>query len=189
MKKFLPQPVVKLLSKLQFQGGSMSNLVGKTGPTAAKPYRYPAPGSQGQPVIPEGPKHRTFDTKYYPRDARHAPGMTTDMEDAFGHLDQSTLDGHFAPSELIDNNRGSAGNKNEDVLRYNPDGLRSAMSASWEAMEAELATHAPTQLPHYEWEEDAADIIEYTEARGLPPVPGRRTVGWGTNPRMYDPRW
>lgn len=67
----------------------------------------------------------------------------------------------------------SPGNKNPAVLAYDPTGLRSAMSATNEALEASIERHLPTHLQTAQWKADAGDIIAKWEADGTHPVPGR----------------
>ncbi|KAF1778376.1 hypothetical protein GQ600_9717 [Phytophthora cactorum] len=76
-----------------------------------------------------------------------------------------------------DAKRGSPGNKNPAVLRYDPTGTRSAMSTTHEARDKLILQHASTHNVRFEWEGDAEkDIIEDLDAKNLPPTPGRPFV-------------
>ena len=87
-------------------------------------YRYPAPGSQPQAFVPgQENDDLLYDTKYYTRDSRRHP------EPAF------VISGPKTPKHFLANSEplpllGSPGNNNDDVLKYDPTGLRSAMSAT-----------------------------------------------------------
>ncbi len=70
--------------------------------------------------------------------------------------------------------RGSPGRRDADVERYSKDGLRTAMTANYPAMERELQRHAPDHLPVYEWYWHTDAMVEEWKAKGLPPTPGRR---------------
>ncbi|CAM9802296.1 unnamed protein product, partial [Choristocarpus tenellus] len=90
-------------------------------------------------------------------------------------------------AELLKSDSGdikppSQGNKNPAVLKYDPTGLRSTMSASTEEMEKSIQArmqlgcagkYMPNHLIRPAWEGEEADIMKEMELKGLPPVPGR----------------
>lgn len=193
MKKFIPNSVANLLKRFQYQGGSMRMIQPKAGGAVTNPdddrpaWRYPTPGSKPHPHIPHGPVERSYDIKYYPRDSRRNPWNHVAPEATFFKVDTNK---HLTQAQLIEEpKRGSPGNNNPDVMRYNPDGLRTAMTATHEAMEAELAKHRPTQLCTFEWEGRVEEVIASYEDHGIPPVPGRRPKAMDQNARRFDKRW
>lgn len=193
MKKFIPTSVVNLLKRLQYQGGSVWAQQHKVGGAVMdaedkRPaYRYPTPASQPHPHIPHGPVERTYDIKYYPRDSRRNPWKSVDPESTFFQVDTNA---HLSQLPLVDEpKRGSPGNNNPDVMRYDTSGLRTTMTANYDAMEQELAKHRPTQLCTFEWEERADEVIASYEGFGLPPVPGRAPKNIGLNMQRYKKRW
>lgn len=194
MSRFVPAPVKRLLRKLQFQGGSMRSSQHNAGAAATNPddkrpfYRYPTAGSREHPVIPHGPLERDYDIKYFPRDTRRADwhDKVAAPENTFGDKLINATRGAILVDDPV---KSSPGNGNPDVMRYDPSGLRSAMTATHEAMDVEMQKHRPTQLCTFEWEDYADEVIESYEAHGIPPVPGRRCRGLDTNARRFDNPW
>lgn len=162
---------------------------------AARPAHTPpvgtqAPASRPAPVIPEGPAHRVYDITYYSRDGRRNEwDLTEPVEAAF----DPQVRGLIASNGLVEDaaeKPGSAGNKNPDVMRYDPTGLRTTMTANHEALSAALRRVRPTQLSTYEWEDtEVDDVLASYESHGLPPVPGKRYSAAGQHPHRYRPRW
>ncbi|KAJ8608507.1 hypothetical protein CTAYLR_005714 [Chrysophaeum taylorii] len=175
--KFLPEPIKKWLHNLQFKPLRPHTM--EPGPAANQKvegveriqgYRYPAPASRPPPVVPrvENPD-MTFDIKYYSRDVRRAARERTVVL-AKKHLTPGDL-AEIAEGDAPD--RGSSGKfGNPAVKTYDPTGLRSAMSATHEALEAELDLHRPNHMVHYAWEDDVDEILAACKAKGIPPVPG-----------------
>lgn len=56
--------------------------------------------------------------------------------------------------------------QNPAVMAYDPTGLRTTMTASWESLEKELQKSAPTQLVHSFWQNQEEQIIAECEAKG-----------------------
>ena len=135
-------------------------------------YRYPAPGSQPQAFVPgQENDDLLYDTKYYTRDSRRHP------EPAF------VISGPKTPKHFLANSEplpllGSPGNNNDDVLKYDPTGLRSAMSATNAQHREAILKVRPTHLPQPSWLKDQAAILKDLKSKGLPPVPGK--------PRHWD---
>ena len=130
-------------------------------------YRYPAPGSQPQAFVPgQENDDLLYDTKYYTRDSRRHP------EPAF------VISGPKTPKPFIANSEplpllGSPGNNNPDVLKYDPTGLRSAMSTTNDQHREAILKVRPTHLPQPSWLKDQGSILKDLKAKGLPPVPGK----------------
>jgi len=135
-----------------------------------KGYRYPAPGSRTGARVPvRDSAEEVYDIKHYSRDPRN---VKPDEETFINSAAKPVL---LAPSVP---KIGSPGNKNPAVLRYDPSGLRSSMSANWAALDASLEKHAkPNHLPAPAWFKDLKAIEEECEKKGIPYVPGRRFVG------------
>mmetsp|Transcript_99871 Transcript_99871/g.277943 ORF Transcript_99871/g.277943 Transcript_99871/m.277943 type:complete len:201 (-) Transcript_99871:312-914(-) len=158
---------------------------------ARAPYRYPAPGSQPQARIPQGPEARVYDIKYYPRDTRRDSSWrpVEAIEEAFHPSTRNLL----APDGLVEDaaeKPGSAGNRNPDVIdKYDRTGLRTAMTTSVAATVASLQSFAPTQLVRCEWEDEAEAIVAEYTAKGLPPCAGRRQSTEGQTALRYRARW
>lgn len=85
-----------------------------------------------------------------------------------------------APPQVLETG-GSPGNNNPAVLRYDPSGLRSTMSATQSALEESLKEHAPDHQPTPLWAKDADKIIEDLESKGLPMTAGKPTR-WSVEP-------
>lgn len=104
------------------------------------------PGSTVQPLIPAASTSaRTYQITYYPRDVRRNVDndKTLLIEESFDENGKKYLE---AP-KLAGVDAGSAGMKNPDVQRYDPSGLRTAMTTNWTAMNKELARSRPNHLP------------------------------------------
>lgn len=78
---------------------------------------------------------------------------------------------------------GSPGFKNVAVARYDPSGLRSAMTATWKELDAALAVSAtPDHLPRAVWEKDYDKLLEEWEKKGIPPRLGKRYAAKAMTP-------
>ena len=89
--------------------------------------------------------------------------------------------------------KGSAGNFGKlnyeiAVSRYSPDGLRSAMSATHEALAESIKKQDADQLVHYAWEGEADAIVADCKAKGLPPIPGK-PFAWKLPKESKIARW
>ncbi|CAM9805479.1 unnamed protein product [Chrysoparadoxa australica] len=139
-----------------------------------KGYRYPAPSNQQPPNYPADHGDKSvdiYDTNYYSRDVSRPP-TTVYTAQRYAEALEANL------AELPDPEgvraSSSQGNKNPAVLRYDPSGLRSAMSATWTEMDKALEKAQDNHNVHYAWEDKASavEIIEDCKTKGLPPVPG-----------------
>lgn len=128
--------------------------------------------SQPQANIPSGPLERAYDIKYYSRDVRRAPDATAvPIEASFTPAARARL----LPSGLIATPHvGSPGAANPAVTRYDPTGLRTAMTTSQAATDREIARHRGTHFPVPKWahDVDSAAWLAAAAADGRP-VAGR----------------
>jgi len=151
-----------------------------------KAYRYPAPGSQPPPAIPrEEIGKDIFDAKHYSRDYRRAPKERPIIK-ATRRLTKEDIAAIEAGDQPKEGSTGKFGNP--AVFEYDPTGLRSSMTATHEALEAELDKHKPTQLPHFAWEDNQDAIVAEYEAKGLPVPPGQ-PFKWKVPPDYYKAKW
>ncbi len=139
--------------------------------------------SQPQARIPVSPAHRTYDIGYFHRDVRRSamPGDSA-IEDSFAPSVRHLLEG---PALIAAPKEGSPGNKNPDVERYDPSGLRTVMTVTHAATRRSLAQHrAAAHLPLPKWEYDTAGTAEWARtALGADKLIGRpeikRVQSWG----------
>mmetsp|Transcript_5614 Transcript_5614/g.7920 ORF Transcript_5614/g.7920 Transcript_5614/m.7920 type:complete len:208 (+) Transcript_5614:42-665(+) len=143
-----------------------------------KGYRYPAPASQDVPNVPEVPKDKTYNISNYSSDLRvlrrESPVILSKRAQALmEQVEGEPKDPLLSSGEEV--SKGSSpGNKNPAVLKYDPTGLRSAMSASWEAMDKSLESYRPLHLPAAEWIEDYPQMLEHARKHNLPEPVGRK---------------
>lgn len=144
-------------------------------------YRYPAPGSRTGARVPiRDSKDDVYDIKHYSRDPRN---VKPDEETFINSATKPSLLAPVVPQI------GSPGNKNPAVLRYDPSGLRSSMTANWAALEASLEKRAiPNHLPGPEWFKDLKAIEADCEKKGIPYVAGRRYAGKSSS-NYTEVRW
>jgi hypothetical protein len=139
--------------------------------------------SQPQANIPSGPLNRVYDIQYYSRDVRRAPDRYgLPIEESFSPEVRARI---LPPSLLAKPHVGSPGTPNPAVARYDPTGLRSAMTTSTPAMERAIEEHRGTHFPTPEWArrpDAAAWAAAAAKANGFG-LPGRpqskRGSKWG----------
>ncbi|RLN87761.1 hypothetical protein BBJ28_00016011, partial [Nothophytophthora sp. Chile5] len=130
-------------------------------PAVSQGYRYPSPDKQAEGTfVPSSEsKDSIYNTNYYTRDIRRM---------------QFPIEVGVHPSIAVeqraeipaDAKRGSPGNKNPAVLRYDPTGTRSAMSTTHEARDKLIMQHLSTHNVRFEWEGAAEEeIMAETEAK------------------------
>mmetsp|Transcript_21133 Transcript_21133/g.84242 ORF Transcript_21133/g.84242 Transcript_21133/m.84242 type:complete len:207 (-) Transcript_21133:448-1068(-) len=185
--KYLPKPVQNWINKLQFRPGNPKLM--EPSPAARETdeavpriqgYRYPAPGSRPPPRIPrvESPDD-VFDIKYYSRDTVRQPRKRYVLANK-AYLSEEQKKKAVAidaepPKQL---NWGSTGKfGNPAVKEYDPTGLRSSMTATYEALEASLEKHQPDHLPTPVWWDEYDEICAKHEAQGRP-IPLGRPTQW-----------
>ncbi|KUF91933.1 Mitochondrial Protein Translocase (MPT) Family [Phytophthora nicotianae] len=161
----------KLRKMLVFTEATGTKQVNQS-PAVSQGYRYPSPDKQAEGVsVPSSDsKESIYNIQYYTRDIRRFPFPTeVGMHPSIPVEKRAEIP--------ADAKRGSPGNKNPAVLRYDPTGTRSAMSTTHEARDKLILQHASTHNVRFEWEGDAEkDILEDLEAKNLPPTPGRPFV-------------
>mmetsp|Transcript_17694 Transcript_17694/g.52625 ORF Transcript_17694/g.52625 Transcript_17694/m.52625 type:complete len:221 (+) Transcript_17694:269-931(+) len=194
--KYLPKFAADWVHNLQFRPKMPHRM--EPGPAAnwrpagverIQGYRYPAPGSREAARVPRVENtDEVFDTKYYSRDTRRAPRdravilakkyLAPGELKAIEAADAPLAEGEEPPDPTDPRiNKGSRGQFGElnfkiAVSRYSPDGLRSAMSAKHDALQAAIDSQDADQLVTYAWEKDADAILADCAAKGLPPTPG-----------------
>jgi len=196
LSKIIPQPMMaQLRSLLLFRPDDAADLhqvppqkaeANKAGVDRIQGYRFPSPGSrmEGTPNIPTVRTEDTlYDIKYYGKDVRRAP---QDRVSIFpGVTKPEQLEAGFPEEEKA----GSPGRPNPAVARYDPTGLRSAMTATHAALDASLAQHQSTHQVRYEWEARQDEIVAFLKANGLPPVPGQGPKLQGYAENAYKQTW
>ncbi|ETO84185.1 hypothetical protein F444_01887 [Phytophthora nicotianae P1976] len=173
----------KLRKMLVFTEATGTKQVNQS-PAVSQGYRYPSPDKQAEGVsVPSSDsKESIYNIQYYTRDIRRFPFPTeVGMHPSIPVEKRAEIP--------ADAKRGSPGNKNPAVLRYDPTGTRSAMSTTHEARDKLILQHASTHNVRFEWEGDAEkDILEDLEAKNLPPTPGRPFV-WDFPSQSRVMRW
>ena len=147
-------------------------------------YRWPSPGSGPKPNVPElESSDRMYRITHYDRDTvRSQKGavILRGQKDGQAAIESSNV-------RLLSRS-ASPGNANPDVMKYDPSGLRTTMTANQDALDAALASRQPTHLCKPLWAANSADIIAEYEAKGLPAVPGRPS-GWTRMPVENTGSW
>ena len=138
----------------------------------------PPPGSFPPPLLPTEAPGRTFDIKYYTRDARRNPDASTNAaaEHFFSAEAQARL-----PREPVLDGEGSPGLKNPDALRYDPGGARNTMTTNWAALKAGLAVARQNHCPEPSWAKGGAAAAAAAGKGGmlsLGVVKDSRKRGW-----------
>lgn len=157
---------------------------GTRGTTPA--FRVPPGSNTGaeQPRIPAASGARLkYSVGYYSHDTRRLAA------DSSFEFDAKTAATAAAPKRP---ENGSAGMKNVDVARYDPGGLRTAMTTNWAALRKELAKAQPNHLPvqasaRHALPEDAA-VERALRAQGTLPTSGvpRAKVPFSNSYRHAD---
>lgn len=68
----------------------------------------------------------------------------------------------------------SHGKRKITLLPYDPTGLRTTKTTTWEALDKALQKAVPTHLPAPEWLNEFDQMCDEREAKGLPAPIGRR---------------
>ena len=143
---------------------------------AKSSYRTPSPMMREAPQIPNVPStDRIYDNNHYKRDTVRNPEPP-----AVFIVESNAPICIEAPPQVLETG-GSPGNNNPAVLRYDPSGLRSTMSATQSALDESLQAHAPDHQPTPLWAKDADKIIEDLESKGLPMTAGN-PIRWRVEP-------
>jgi hypothetical protein len=83
----------------------------------------------------------------------------------------------------------SHGKRNIGLLAYDPSGLRTTKTATWQSVDKVLIAKAqPNHLPQPEWLDDIDSIAEERERKGLPDAIGR-TQKFSYSANYNQVRW
>lgn len=66
------------------------------------------------------------------------------------------------------------GKRKITLLPYDPSGLRTTKTATWDAVLPVLEQHVPTHLPEPAWWSERDEMYAERERKGLPPPLGKR---------------
>lgn len=180
VKKMMPRPVYdKIRSVLTFRPGDPNKLhqvlpqrvVHEPEVPRIQGFRFPSPGSQGVAKVPKRDSlDDVYDTSYLTRDPTN--------------LKEEGLIGLNSHNEvtMIGENLGLAnvrlpshGKRQIASLNYDPTGLRTTKTITWDKVDAVLEANAkPDHLPGPEWANDIDAIYAEAEKKGLPPPMGKR---------------
>jgi NADH:ubiquinone oxidoreductase subunit B14.5a (Complex I-B14.5a) len=149
---------LKIRNVIEFNGGVLDSSSYASGYDAdfsaiggyPRPYRLP-PGSFPQARIPSGPAERAFDIKYYPRDARRNPWPGDKLADELSFTSEEAKALLATPELVKEPKLGSPGANNPDVIRYDPTGLRTAMTTNHASVQKSLSRHRAEHLPDPSW--------------------------------------
>eukprot|EP00516_Mucochytrium_quahogii_P005335 CAMPEP_0203744838 /NCGR_PEP_ID=MMETSP0098-20131031/776_1 /ASSEMBLY_ACC=CAM_ASM_000208 /TAXON_ID=96639 /ORGANISM=" , Strain NY0313808BC1" /LENGTH=174 /DNA_ID=CAMNT_0050632461 /DNA_START=107 /DNA_END=631 /DNA_ORIENTATION=+ len=149
-------------------GATYENYPTKSAAGGAKGYRYPSPGSRETAVVPDVENEdQIYDIRYYTRDTARNKAPVTVLG---GGVETKSL------PEIVPDPLSSPGNKNPAVLKYDPTGTRSSMSATWEGMESELEKARADHLPqawNFAEGQTEEELNQECADKGIPPVPGK----------------
>mmetsp|Transcript_15154 Transcript_15154/g.17689 ORF Transcript_15154/g.17689 Transcript_15154/m.17689 type:complete len:206 (+) Transcript_15154:131-748(+) len=145
-----------------------------------KAYRTPAPMSRGSdievPIVED--TDELYNTQYYTRDTKRNNRDAIYVVSA----EAKSLLPASAPEPT-----GSPGNNNPAVLRYDPDGTRSAMSTTTPAMQKVLAERASlSHVPQPWWAKQADSLKQESKEKGIPPMFGK-PASWSKT--EFDGKW
>jgi len=148
------------------------------------PLLPPRRSSQARARVPSSEQSRIYDIGFYHRDPRTRleRERSITLEDAkllhSARLEGKSTEegieavmGHMAGTKRVMHPRlvdrvkdddmiydGSAGRKDPDVNRYSKDGLRSAMTTSWEATDKALWRERPDHTDRFAWQGDPSAV-------------------------------
>jgi len=189
-RKWLPKPVYeRIRSAIVFAPEDPNNLVQvlpqrvvTVNVPSIKGYRYPAPGSSIGAKIPiRTNEDHLFDTDHYSRDYRNLPnGEIIEINGKKKHVTVDTGRPHLP----------SHGKRKISLLPYDPSGLRSTKTTTWEAVDKSLEKNRirPDHLPTCDWEEHIEYFRHDFESKGLPPPIGAH-VSPNTPKNYYQVGW
>jgi hypothetical protein len=134
--------------------------ISATDPNITHMYRYPSPGSQKPTVQPEFANGEDpYDTNYFKRDTRrrYEYSELRNRENELlklGLMDENDPNVQAELANVSAGPKSSPGNKGKFATGptdFDPTGLRSTMSANWQALESSLDSHMPDHLPTPVW--------------------------------------
>jgi len=156
--------------------------ISKTDPTITAQFRFPSPGSQKAPLLPEFEQGEDpYDTGYFKRDTRRRYLNTELGDPALEKVKLALMDAND-PAVQEEMKRVEAGPEsspgNKGVFAtgpsdFDPTGLRATMSTTWTELEKSLDANMPDHLPTPIWMGQEESIIKWYQERDLPvPIGG-----------------
>jgi len=140
-------------------------------------YRYPSPGSQEPPNLPEFDEGEDpYDNGYFKTDTRRRydyselgnperERLKLELMDQNDPNVQEELKALEAGPESSPGNNGRFATGPSD---FDPSGLRATMSVTWKKLEESLDAHMPDHLPEPTWAGREEEVIKWYEDRDLP---------------------
>eukprot|EP00543_Licmophora_paradoxa_P007929 CAMPEP_0202447958 /NCGR_PEP_ID=MMETSP1360-20130828/6735_1 /ASSEMBLY_ACC=CAM_ASM_000848 /TAXON_ID=515479 /ORGANISM="Licmophora paradoxa, Strain CCMP2313" /LENGTH=258 /DNA_ID=CAMNT_0049065289 /DNA_START=93 /DNA_END=869 /DNA_ORIENTATION=+ len=151
-------------------------------------FRYPSPGSEPPVRIPRSDATEDpYNTSYYTRDTGRRGLDPANRNPELQAVKLALMDPNSPEVQEMKEAmqpKSSPGNKGRFATGptdYDPTGLRAAMSANHQALEASLDANMPDHLPYPEWYNRQDQVIAWYKDRDLP-VPFGAT-GWGITPK------
>ena len=145
-------------------------------------YR-PPPASAPRARIPAGPVSRVHDISYYSRDTLGTPLEGDAPADAsFGATAAALALPRTVDAAAM--RPGSPGAVNPAVARYDPSGLRSAMTTNHAAVRRSVAFARERHLPHPAWMRDGSARPGKVATREPAPGLAGRVNAWGYSQTM-----
>lgn len=151
-------------------------------------FRYPSPGSEPPVRIPKiEPGKDPYNISYYTRDTGRRGLDRANPDPELQSMKLALMDPDSPEvQEMKDalepkSSPGNQGRFATGPTDYDSTGLRAAMSANHDSLEASLDANMPDHLPYPEWYDKQEEIVAFYEEKGLP-VPFGAT-GWGETPK------
>lgn len=172
--------------------------ISKEDPSITAEYRYPSPGSQEPPRIPQFDDNEDpYDSGYFKRDTRRrylsselgdpelekAKLALMDPEDPKVQEEMAKLE---AGPESSPGNKGVFATGPSD---FDETGLRATMSVNWKALEASLDSHMPDHLPTPTWVGKEDELIQWCKERDLPVPVGKYYEGLKVSRERRMAQW
>lgn len=172
---FMPDDIYSELGQIQ---QSVKVPISATDPTITRMYRYPAPGSEGPPKLPQWEEDEDpFDSGFYKKDtvrryltAEYGNPHVERMKLFFMDQDDPAVKEEIARLERgPESSKGNGGVFATGPTDFDPTGLRASMSATWKAMNESLDANMPDHLPTPIWVGREAEEAKHYIDRGIPP--------------------
>lgn len=174
LRKYLPLPIVEKIRKATlFRPEDPNKLLQMLPPVwqhhevaRIKGFRNPSPGSQVAPSVPSRySSDDIYNTNYYFRNPKNLKtGDTTMLETG----KKTYLIGEDKP------NLPTAYKRKINLLPYDPSGLRTTKTTTWDAVNQVLEKRVVVDhLPDPIWAKETETIDAEREKKGLPPAVGK----------------
>jgi hypothetical protein len=154
----------------------MPQKMNTTGVERIQGYRFPAPGSRAGAHVPEVENE----------DDIYDIGFSKRNNLLVNRGDSYTINSSKGPVTVdMDKPRPlTHGKRKITLLPYDPSGLRTTKTITWESLDKVLAKNAaPDHLPKPAWWADRFEMVRIAEAKGLPTPMGKR-YNWRTSDIM-----